>query len=89
MIKFRSGLAGVSVALVLAACGGGGGDQPGESPGPVGPVAVEMVPPGASDSVVTYTAFAQSLSNSEWTLPLGMDQVVPPTSESALPVTLK
>jgi len=90
MSKLRSGLAVVATALVLAACGGGGGgDADANPPGPAGPTAVEMVPPGASVSVLAYTEFAQSLSNSEWTQPLGMDQVAPPTSESALPVALK
>ncbi len=90
MSKLRSGLAVVAMALALGACGGGGGGvQDTNPPGPAGPTSVDMVPPGASVSVVTYTAFAQSLSSSEWTQPLGMDQVVPPTSESALPVALK
>lgn len=91
MSKLRSGLAVVAMALALGACGGGGGggDVDANPPGSAGPTAVEMVPPGASDSVLAYTAFAQSLSNSEWTQPLGMDQVAPPTSESALPVALK
>jgi len=88
MIKFRSGLAGVSVALVLAACGGGGGDQPGESPGPVGPVAVDTVPPSASVSVLAYTQFANSLSNSEQAQPLGMNHLSPPTSERDPPLAL-
>lgn len=89
MTKLRTGLAVVAMTLVLGACGGGGGDQEANPPGPAGPTAVDMVPPSASVSVVAYTEFAQSLSNSEWTQPLGMDQVVPPTSESALPVALK
>ncbi len=86
MIKFRSGLAAVACATLLAACGGGGNGNEGMPPAV--PAAVDMVPSSAAVSVVAYTQFASSLSNSEQAQPLGMDQLVPPTSERDLPLAL-
>ena len=47
-----------------------------------------MVPPGASVSVLAYTQFANSLSNSEQAQPLGMNHLSPPTSERDPPLAL-
>lgn len=87
MIQLRSGLAAAACTALLAACGGGGGSGVGDTL-PAMPAAVDMVPTSAAASVVAYTQFASSLSNSEQALPLGMDALTPPTSERDAPLAL-
>lgn len=84
--KLRSRLAVAACAALLAACGGGGGGSDNGSLS--GPEAVDMVPISAAVSSEAYTRFAGTLINSDRSQPLGMDQLIPPTSESDLPLAL-
>lgn len=75
-------LLAAGVVLLLAACG----DSPNaELPAP--PVASSNeVPASATASVASYAQYAGSLPKSETGAPLDISKVVPPTSETELPV---
>ena len=68
--------------LVLAACGGGGGGPAPESPAPA---PSNRVPSSAGASTNAYVQYTKSLSASESTEPLEVDQFMPPTSETEEP----
>ncbi len=69
-------------AGLLAACGGGGNDSPVDPPAaPSG-----SVPPSAWASIVAYVSYVGSLVATETGTPLTVDEVNPPTSETALPL---
>jgi ABC-type glycerol-3-phosphate transport system substrate-binding protein len=63
----------------LAACGGNDG-YTAETPST--PSASNEVPSSATDSTTAYRAFAASLPKSETALPLDVNKVKPPTSET-------
>ena len=73
----------VLTAGLLAACGGGGGND-----GPADPPATPSgsVPPSAWASIVAYVSYVGSLVATETGTPLNVDDVNPPTSETALPL---
>jgi hypothetical protein len=67
-------------SLVLVACG----DNPADAvPEPV--VSSNEVPSSAMASTQAYTAFAGSLQNSDTGQPLGLQNTLPPTSETEAP----
>jgi len=71
-------------ATLLTACGDG--PQADEMTAP--PAAATEVPPSATASPAAYTQFAASLADSETRAPLDVNQVTPPTSETAAPLAL-
>ena len=77
-----------AAAALLSACGGGGDDDSGTPPG-----ALSVVPDSATASAAAYTAFTAELIGDGtradvWT-PLQMNQARAPTSEVALPATVR
>jgi ABC-type glycerol-3-phosphate transport system substrate-binding protein len=72
-------LALLSVSAALAACGGG-------SPDEAQPSAPNEVPASATASPAAYSQYVGSLAKTETGLPLEVNKVVPPTSETALPL---
>jgi hypothetical protein len=85
-MKLRTALFFAAAAsLGLAACS----DSPApEAPAPATPAASYEVPASATVSAAAYTEFAKSLGSSETTLPLDVNKVTPPTSETAAPQAL-
>ena len=81
-MKNTTTLLTLAAAVLLAACG----DNP-EMAAPTPPAANE-VPASATASVSAYTSFAASLPPSETQSPLGVNNVVPPTSETEKPQTI-
>jgi hypothetical protein len=69
----------LALAVGLAACGGGSSSDP-------MPAAANEVPASATVSSASYTQFVGSLAKTETGLPLEVNKVVPPTSETELPV---
>jgi hypothetical protein len=57
MIKFKTSLALASVAMALAACGGGGGDMPAVPADPL-----DALPAEATQSVSAWVGFLQRLA---------------------------
>ena len=72
--------------LILAACGGGGGDA--VVPETPAPPPSNRVPNSASASTNAYVQYTSSLSASESTEPLEVEQFTPPTSETEEPQTV-
>lgn len=72
-------LLGASLSL-LGACGGGHADAP--------PVARNRLPPSALVSASAFTRYVGSLPASERADPLGLDGVLPPTSDTDPPATI-
>ena len=82
MNKRNAYLLAVLTAGLLAGCGGGGNDSPADPPAaPSG-----SVPPSAWASIVAYVSYVGSLVATETGTPLNVDDVNPPTSETALPL---
>jgi uncharacterized lipoprotein YbaY len=79
-------------ALFLAAAATLGLAGCSDSPAPETPVATPAasneVPASATVSAAAYTEFAKSLTSSETGLPLDVNKVTPPTSETAAPLSL-
>jgi len=82
MNKRNAFLLAVLTAGLLAACGGGGNDGPADPP----PASSGSVPPSAWASIVAYVSYVGSLVATEAGTPLTVDEVNPPTSETALPL---
>jgi hypothetical protein len=76
----------LACALALAACS----DNPEPVPAPDGTPAQTggEVPASATASTSAYVGFANSLPPSETDLPLGVNGVTPPTSETDEPAAL-
>ena len=74
----KHGITAVALSL-LAACGGGGN-------GPVDTTAANEVPASATASPEAYSRYVGSLATDDRVEPLNVDNVVPPTSESAEPI---
>ena len=81
-MKTTTTLLALAAAVLLAACA----DNP-EMAAPTPPLASE-VPASATASVSAYTSFAASLAPSETQSPLGVNHLVPPTSETEKPQAL-
>lgn len=82
----------IGATVVLAACFGSD-DHVAEAPEPPPPVTpvppvtpIGTVPPGATASIQAFVAFLSGLMRSERDAPLSLEGVVPPTSETALPL---
>ena len=73
--------------LALAACGGGGGGEAVVPETPAPPPS-NRVPNSASASTNAYVQYTSSLSASESTEPLEVEQFTPPTSETEEPQTV-
>ena len=71
-----------SAALSLAACGGGSSEE-----APVAPSASNEVPASATASTKAYEQYTGSLLASESSLPLDVNKVTPPTTETEAPLT--
>ncbi len=69
----------LALAAGLAACGGGNSDD-------VPPPASNEVPASATVSPASYSEFVGSLVKTETGQPLDVNNLVPPTSETAQPV---
>jgi hypothetical protein len=81
-MRLTKGLLAACVAVLLAGCG----DSP-SADLPAPPVAASNeVPASATVSVASYAQYAGSLPKSETGEPLDVSKVVPPTSETELPV---
>jgi hypothetical protein len=79
-MKAHKVLLAAGLALLLAACS----DSP---PAELPPQAsINEVPASASASVASYTQYAGSLAKTETGEPLDVNKVVPPTSETDLPL---
>lgn len=78
-VLFASGL-----ALLLAACGDSTVAELTDPP----QAQMQEVPASASASVASYAQYADSLAQTETGQPLDVNKVVPPTSETDLPVPL-
>ncbi len=77
-----------ALALLLSACGGGGGEIfPAPEPAPAPPVGT--VPPSATASPTAYTLFAASLAPTDTEEPLTLPEADAPTTDvdPPLPVT--
>jgi ABC-type phosphate transport system substrate-binding protein len=88
MTKAR-GVAACGALAVLAACGGGGGSD--EAPPPVQPSApppTAAVPASASASVSGFVTYLMQLvaAPADTLQPVDVNQVTPPTSETASPM---
>lgn len=73
---------GLSMTLLLAACG----DNPQELPAPQPQASTGGVPASALGSSTAFSQFAASLAKTESGPPLDINGVVPPTSETADPI---
>lgn len=73
----------LTATLMLAACGS---DPEPDPPAP--PVASDTVPASATVDSRSYTNFVGSLTASESAVPLRLDGVTPPTSETEVPLPL-
>jgi uncharacterized lipoprotein YajG len=83
-MKLDKILLAAGAAVLLAACGD---SPPAELPAP--PAAgANAVPASATASIASYAQYAGSLPKSETDEPLDVSQVVPPTSETELPVAV-
>jgi hypothetical protein len=69
------------LAVLLAACSD---NPPAELPSP--PPASNEVPASATASITSWYQYADSLAQTETGQPLDVDKVVPPTSETDLPL---
>lgn len=67
-------------AALLTACGGGGGSNNSEDSGP------ETVPAAAIASPEAFTQYLAARSDDERREPVAIDDLVPPTSETAEPL---
>jgi hypothetical protein len=88
MNKRKTYLLAILTAGLLAACGGSGNDGPLDppvSPAPPAPP-TGAVPPSAWASITAYFTYVGSLVLSDRDTPLEVNAVVPPTSETALPL---
>jgi hypothetical protein len=65
---------------LLSACGGGRADAP--------PLASNRVPASALVSATAFTSYVGSLPASEQADPLGLDGVLPPTSDTDPPAAI-
>jgi uncharacterized lipoprotein YajG len=74
-------LLAAGLALLLAACGD---NPPAELPAP--PAASNEVPASATVSITSWSQYAASLTKTETGQPLDVNKVVPPTSETDLPL---
>lgn len=71
-------------AALLAACGGGGGDDhSGDSALP------ETVPASATASPEAFTQYLAARTDDEQREPIVVDDLVPPTSETAEPLPVR
>lgn len=70
----------------LAGCGGGGG---GESTAVTPPATSNEVPASALASAAAFTLFVGSLGTSETQAPLDVATLVPPTSDTTEPLSVK
>ena len=79
-----------TVAVTLAACGGGGGDQVGTSvsPATVPPPLAASVPPSAVVDVPAFVGYLNTLATNDAQEPLLTDAVTPPTNESGEPISI-
>ena len=73
---------GLSMTLLLAACG----DNPQEVPAAPPQASTGDVPASALGSATAYSQFAASLVKTETGPPLDVNGTVPPTSETADPI---
>jgi hypothetical protein len=80
-MRFNKALLAAGVALALAACSD---NPPAEMP--AAPPASNEVPAGATASVASYVQYVGSLAKTETGQPLDVNKVVPPISETDLPV---
>lgn len=82
----RTQLTSIPLALLagalLTACGGGGGGGGG------GSADIDAVPAYATTTPEAFTTFTTSLPEEERIEPLTLDDIVPPTSETAEPAVL-
>ena len=72
----------IGVAMVLAGCGGGHGDDSADND----PATSGEVPASASASPQAFSAYVGSLRADDRARPLDIDKLVPPTSETAEPI---
>lgn len=75
----KHGITAAAMLLLLAACGGGGS-------GPLDTPVANEVPASATASPEAYSRYVGSLATDDRAEPLNVDNVVPPTSESAEPI---
>ena len=73
---------GLSMTLLLAACG----DNPQEVPAAPPQASTGDVPASALGSATAYSQFAASLVKTETGKPIEVNGVTPPTSETADPI---
>lgn len=79
MRVFAFALLSATLAL-LGGCGGGHDDAP--------PVATHTVPASALATSQAFTTYVGSLSADDQADPLGLDGVLPPTSDTDLPAAI-
>jgi ABC-type glycerol-3-phosphate transport system substrate-binding protein len=73
---------GLSLSLLLAACG----DSPQDAAAPPPQANAAEVPATALSTATAYSQFAASLAKTETGQPLEVNGVTPPTSETADPI---
>jgi hypothetical protein len=83
-----AGLAGLAVAGLLSACGGGGGSNVDSMVAAVQP-AGNVVPEAATASAEAFSAFAARLPTDDVGEPLSVAMLNPPTSDTAEPIDVK
>jgi len=84
MMKLMHVVTATASALLLAACGGGDGAAPDNA----APLAVNEVPASATSTITSYAEYTGSLMLSETDAPKDVSKVLPPTSETAAPITV-
>ena len=80
-MNVKHGITAAALLSLLAACGGGGS-------GPVDTTAANEVPASATASPEAYSRYVGSLATDDRAEPLNVENVVPPTSESAEPISV-
>lgn len=78
----------LAAGTLLAACGGGGGNGGGVTAATPGPDARAEMPASAGASVEVFHTTVAGLSADDRANPLGLAQLVAPTSDSAEPKAL-
>ena len=85
-MKLMHGVMAIAAALLLTACGGGNGDD--VAADTAEPQAVNEVPASALATVTSFAEYTGSLGLSDTGAPMDISKVVPPTSETAAPISV-